>query len=76
GMAARPDSRPLLAGLSIPALVIAGAEDETVGAELTGELAELIPGARHVAIPGAGHMPMVEQPAATTGALREFLEAL
>lgn len=76
GMAARPDSRPLLAGLSIPALVIAGAEDETVGAELTGELAGLIPGARHVVIPGAGHMPMVEQPAATTDALREFLETL
>lgn len=76
GMAVRPDSRPMLAGLSIPALVIAGAEDEIAGAELTGELAGLIPGARHVVISGAGHMPMVEQPDATTGALREFLETL
>ncbi|MCC6800826.1 MAG: alpha/beta fold hydrolase [Anaerolineae bacterium] len=76
GMAARPDSRPMLAELSIPTLVIAGEDDEMVGAELTGELAELIPGAHYVIIPGAGHMPMVEQPDATTNALRAFLETL
>lgn len=76
GMAARPDSRETLRGLKIPALVISGAEDELIGAELADELAGLIPGARHVVIPGAGHMPMVEQPDATTDALREFLESL
>jgi pimeloyl-ACP methyl ester carboxylesterase len=29
-----------------------------------------------VTIPGAGHMPMIEQPALTTAALRDFLSSL
>ncbi len=74
GMAARPDSREVARKLAIPALVIAGEDDEAVGADLTDEQAALIPGARRVIIPGAGHMPMVEQPDAFTGALREFLD--
>jgi len=76
GMAARPDARPMLGTLAIPALVIAGEDDETVDAALTRELADLLPGARLVVIPGAGHMPMVEQPDATSAALREFLASL
>lgn len=76
GMAERPDSRDVARKLAIPALVIAGEDDEAVGAELTDELAALIPGARQVIIPGAGHMPMVEQPDAFADSLRTFLEQL
>jgi len=72
-MAARPDSRDVARSLSVPALVVAGEDDETVDAELTDELARLIPGAQHIVIPGAGHMPMVEQPEALTDILRQFL---
>ena len=39
-------------------------------------MAQMIPGARLAVIPGAGHIPPVEQPAATTDALREFLRSL
>ncbi len=76
GMAARRDSRDVARSLAIPALVIAGEDDEAVGAELTGELAKLIPSAQHVVISGAGHMPMVEQPDTLTETLRAFLESL
>lgn len=76
GMAARPDSRDVARALSIPALVVAGEDDEAVDAKLTGELAQLIPGAQHIVIPGAGHMPMVEQPEALTDTLRKFLDSL
>lgn len=76
GMAARPDSRDVARSLSIPALVVAGEDDEAVGAELTSELAQIIPNAQHVVIPGAGHMPMVEQPDAFTNTLRKFLDSL
>ena len=36
-------------------------------------MAAAIPGARLAVIPGAGHLPPVEQPEATTDSLREFL---
>jgi pimeloyl-ACP methyl ester carboxylesterase len=39
-------------------------------------MAQVIPGAQLAVIPGAGHVPPVEQPAATTEALREFLGSL
>jgi len=40
------------------------------------EMARTMPGAALVRIEGAGHMPMIEQPEATTAALREFLSGL
>ena len=36
-------------------------------------MAEAIPGARLVVIPGAAHIPPLERPTATTHALLEFL---
>jgi pimeloyl-ACP methyl ester carboxylesterase len=37
-------------------------------------MAELMPGARLELIPGAGHLPVLEQPEATNAALRRWLE--
>jgi pimeloyl-ACP methyl ester carboxylesterase len=39
-------------------------------------MARDIPKGRLVEIADAGHMPMFEQPAATTDALREFMESI
>jgi pimeloyl-ACP methyl ester carboxylesterase len=39
-------------------------------------MADRIPGARFVVIPGAGHLPTLEAPEATSGALRSFLDSL
>jgi 3-oxoadipate enol-lactonase len=65
---------PTLAGL--PTLVLAGEADGIVPPDEARAMAQLIPGARLTVIPGAGHLPPVEQPAATTAALREFLGSL
>jgi len=56
-----------------PALVIAGAVDRMTPARQAAKLAEAIEGARLVALPGCGHMMMVEQPDATLDALLAFL---
>jgi pimeloyl-ACP methyl ester carboxylesterase len=55
-----------------PLLVIFGADDRLVGAE-TAKLFEKLPGVRVVLIDGAGHSPMVEQPAKTLDLIKSFL---
>jgi pimeloyl-ACP methyl ester carboxylesterase len=71
--ATRPDSRPSLAGIRAPTLVVTGAEDAVCPPGLQEELAAGIPGARHVTIDGAGHMAALEDPAAVAAALEEWL---
>ncbi|HXP96611.1 MAG TPA: alpha/beta hydrolase, partial [Telmatospirillum sp.] len=68
------DARPLYARLTIPTLVIFGAEDQVVRPELSEELRRLTPFAQHVVLPGVGHAPYLEDPAAYTGAITAFLE--
>ncbi|MDZ4674056.1 MAG: alpha/beta fold hydrolase [Gemmatimonadota bacterium] len=71
----RGDSRVLLPELGrIPVLVVSGAADALIPAAVAEALADAIPGARLEIIPGAGHLPPLEQPAATTAALQRFLE--
>jgi 3-oxoadipate enol-lactonase len=65
---------PTLAGL--PTLVLVGEADGLTPPDQARAMAQLIPGARLTVIPGAGHLPPVEQPAATTDAIREFAESL
>jgi pimeloyl-ACP methyl ester carboxylesterase len=72
----RPDSTPLLAQVSVPTLVITGAEDEMIPVEESRRMAGAIRGARLVIIPGAGHLANLEQPDAFNAALNEFLAAL
>jgi 3-oxoadipate enol-lactonase len=73
----RPDSTGLLAELEgVPTLVIAGAEDKIIPLDKARALADRIPGAQFAVIPGAGHLPTLESPEATTRALRTFLGAL
>ena len=73
----RVGSEPLLATLAgIPTLVIVGAADILTPPDQARAMAEAIPGAQLAVIPGAGHLPPVEQPAATSQSLREFLRSL
>jgi pimeloyl-ACP methyl ester carboxylesterase len=69
----RADSRPTLAVISCPTLVLTGDEDNTIPNSLSKEMAEGIPGAKLVIIPQCGHLPQVEQPRATGEALVEWL---
>jgi len=71
----RPDPRGLLAGIAVPVLVLAGAEDPLSGPERNRSIAEAIPGARLVQIEGAAHFPMLEKPEEVNAALREWLAA-
>ncbi len=76
GMMERPDSRPLLAGLDVPALVLVGAEDAITPQEAAQAMAAALPRATLAVIPGAGHTPSVERPVAVADAVVAFLAAL
>ena len=64
------------AGLTLPTLAIAGAEDGSTPPDLVKETADLILGSRFALIRGAGHLPMVEKPADYSVILRDFLESI
>ena len=73
----RPDSTADLADLDgLPTLILVGEEDEVIPPARARAMAEAIPGARLVVIPGAAHIPPLERPTATTHALLEFLRAI
>jgi 3-oxoadipate enol-lactonase len=61
-------------GLRVPTLALVGEADGSTPPELVRATAALIPGARFHVIPGAGHIPGVEQPEATARLITEFLE--
>ena len=67
------DFRPLLGRLTMPALVIEGAESIPSTVESARVTAAALPRARLVLIPNAGHYPQVEQPGLFFEAIRRFL---
>ena len=69
----RPDSRPMLAGIKCPTLVLTGDEDHTIPNSLSIEMANNIHNAKLVILPDCGHLPQPEQPQATADALVEWL---
>jgi pimeloyl-ACP methyl ester carboxylesterase len=69
----RPDSRPGLAAIACPTLVLVGEQDELTPPERAREMAAGIRGAHLVTVPDCGHLSALEQPDAVTGALREWL---
>ena len=73
GMAERPDMTAALGQLRCPTLVIVGQHDViSPPAEMRG-LATAIRGAKFAEILAAGHMSPMENPAAVSGAIHEFL---
>jgi pimeloyl-ACP methyl ester carboxylesterase len=73
GMKDRPDSNPLLPDLRLPALIIHGTEDQLIPISEAQAMQAAIPGARLAAIPGAGHLPNLEQPELFNQAVRGFI---
>jgi pimeloyl-ACP methyl ester carboxylesterase len=69
----RFDVRDRLSGVRAPTLVVTGTEDRLTPPRFARFLAEAIPGARLVEIPGAGHFPQLEVPNTVNAALREFV---
>jgi pimeloyl-ACP methyl ester carboxylesterase len=70
---ARPDSRPGLAAIACPTLVLVGDSDELTPPHLSEEIAEGIAGARLVVVPDSGHLTTLERPQPVTRALVEWL---
>ncbi len=69
----REDSRPGLAKINIPTLVVAGADDRLITPDNSREIADGIPGARLEAAEHCGHMGMIERPETYTRLLAEFV---
>lgn len=63
-----------LTQLSVPMLVILGAESNTFDQGAVKALRRRLPQARLVEVPGAGHLVPLEQPAEVAGLILEFLD--
>jgi len=71
----RIDSRPHLAAIRVPALVLAGREDAIMPLEVSEEMARGIPGARLEIVEHCGHLSSIEQPDAVTARLRAWMQS-
>lgn len=69
----REDSTSLMAGVSVPTLVLHGELDQLMPLEVGTQLAGSIPRGKLVPIPDAGHLAPMENPAAVNAAIAQFL---
>ncbi|WP_412125927.1 alpha/beta fold hydrolase [Streptomyces platensis] len=76
GRAERPDYRELLTRVSVPALVVVGAEDTYTPVSDARDLHARIPDATLAVIEQTAHLPNLEQPDAFNSVLAEFLDSL
>jgi len=71
----RVDSRPTLAAIRCPTLVLCGAHDLLTPPDRHEEIASAIAGAKLVVVPGAGHLSPLERPYEVAYALTMWLQA-
>ncbi|MGI9363890.1 MAG: alpha/beta fold hydrolase [Rhizobiaceae bacterium] len=69
----RQSSRPYLAQIQVPALVLCGQEDKLCLPQWHDEMAKEIPNSQLVKIPGAGHLSTLEAPGDVNAALSNWL---
>ena len=70
----RPDRSAELAALRCSTLILVGAEDTVTPPAESHAMARVIPGARVVLLPGAGHLSNLEAPDAFVEVLGQFLD--
>jgi len=68
------DNSQKLKKIKNPTLIIVGLEDATTPPELSYQLAEGIAGAHLIELPGIGHCPQLQDPAAFLHAVKPFLK--
>lgn len=73
GVARRAAVTGEIAKISVPVLVVVGADDRATPPEQAERIAGLIPGARLRVVADCGHSSTLEQPAAVSALLAEFL---
>lgn len=71
----RVDSRPTLAAIRCPTLVLCGAHDLLTPPDRHEEMASAIAGAKLVVVPAAGHFSLLERPYEVAYALSMWLQA-
>jgi pimeloyl-ACP methyl ester carboxylesterase len=69
----RADSRPSLAAIAVPTLLIRGEQDGITTQAHQDEIVAAIPGARLVAVEDCGHLPTLEKPVTTNRILVDWL---
>lgn len=69
----RADSRPLLASIKVPTVIVVGDTDPLTPAALSEEMAAAIPGAKLVIAPTCGHVITLERPEVVNAALVAWL---
>jgi len=69
----RADSRPDLARIACPTVVVAGADDQLMPREIHAEQVAGIRGAELCIVDDCGHLSTIEQPAKVNAALRRWL---
>ncbi|WP_424971624.1 alpha/beta fold hydrolase [Dinoroseobacter sp. S76] len=69
----RPDQQESLRAVTVPSLVLCGAQDRLCPPARHELMRDLIPGAELVQIPEAGHLPTIETPNSVTEAMQSWL---
>jgi len=75
-MAERPDSTPLLGGITCPTHIIVGELDQATPPSEAALMADRIPGAQLTLIPNAAHLANLEEPDAFNHAVQTFASDL
>jgi 3-oxoadipate enol-lactonase len=72
-MKSRPDSTPTLPEITVPVLVVHGEDDQIIPVAEAEAMCDAISGAELEVLPGAGHLPNLEQVDAFNEAVWDFL---
>jgi pimeloyl-ACP methyl ester carboxylesterase len=75
-LAGRRDAWDRLDALTMPALLLWGADDAAIPVDVGRRLAAALPNARLEVLPQCGHLPTLERPAEAAALVREWLSGL
>lgn len=70
----RDSALEMLPKVAVPTLVVSGQQDHTIPPVHGERIAEQLPHARHVQVPGAAHLVPLEQPQLANDLIRDFLQ--
>jgi len=76
GQEQEPKFTTLLGSIKVPTLVVTSDNDHLIPKDLSELIAARIPGAKLVVMPGAGHIPFMEQPAQVVRIVLDFIAGL